>query len=211
MNEQQNDPQLNYRIMALAAVCQSVELVKLIARKATSSDELLRVMFNSTTIIDAQDPVQIYGSFDQLNLGYKVLCEQLGHQNQKDVEVTRYIASILTLERKLISRPASLSQLGERIDQLNRQLGHFDLLDTNIVANMADIYTDVISPLGNRIQIAGSPQFLQVQSNQHKIRALLLSAIRGAVLWRQLGGKRRQLVFSRQKILDVAQSALNQP
>lgn len=204
----QHSPE-TYRIMALAAVCQAVELVRLIARKASTSDELLKVMYNSITLVDADGPLEIYGSFDQLNLGYKVLVQQLGFQTEKDIEVTRYIASVLTLERKLSNNNRALGELSSRITDLNRQLSHFDLLDSNTVANMATIYTDVISPLGRRIQISGSEQFLKVESNQHKIRALLLTAVRAAVLWRQLGGKRRQLILSRQSILNVAQTALD--
>jgi high frequency lysogenization protein len=39
-------------------------------------------------------------------------------------------------------------------------------------------------------------------SNASKIRALLLAGIRAARLWRQLGGHRWQLVFSRRKLLN---------
>ncbi|MFT5164120.1 MAG: high frequency lysogenization protein [Alteromonadaceae bacterium] len=204
------DPQTN-RVMALAAVCQAVELVRLIARQAKTSDELLNVMFNSITIVDAETPMAVYSNNKNLEMGYKVLCDQLGHQRQKDIEVTRYIAGILTLERKLFKKPASLDQLAQRITNLQRQLTHFDLLDDNMVANIASIYTDVVSPLGNRIQVAGSPQFLKVQGNQQKIRALLLAGIRAAVLWRQLGGKRRHLLFSRQAIINVAQQSITSP
>ncbi|MFT4930118.1 MAG: high frequency lysogenization protein [Phenylobacterium sp.] len=193
--------------MALAAVCQAVELVRLIARQAKTSNELLTIMFKSVTVVDADSPLEIYGSLRNLDLGYKILIEQLGHDRKKDMELPRYIIGVLTLERKLNKKPQAMAQLGERIDEVNRKLSHFDILDDNMVANMASIYTDLLSPLGNRIQVAGSPQFLQVQSNQQKIRALLLSAIRAAVLWRQLGGKRRQLILSRQDILAVAKES----
>lgn len=44
-------------------------------------------------------------------------------------------------------------------------------------------------------------RFLQQPNNAAKIRALLLAGIRSARLWRQLGGHRWQLVFSRSKLL----------
>ena len=43
----------------------------------------------------------------------------------------------------------------------------------------------------------------QQSDNAAKIRALLLSGIRSARLWRQLGGHRWQLIFSRRKLLDA--------
>jgi high frequency lysogenization protein len=49
--------------------------------------------------------------------------------------------------------------------------------------------------------VHGDMRFLQQPSNAAKIRALLLAGIRSARLWRQLGGHRWQLVFSRGKLL----------
>ena len=43
---------------------------------------------------------------------------------------------------------------------------------------------------------------LQVSSNAARIRALLLAGIRSARLWRQLGGSRWQMVFSRRRLLN---------
>ncbi|WP_243260442.1 DUF489 family protein, partial [Pseudomonas aeruginosa] len=42
----------------------------------------------------------------------------------------------------------------------------------------------------------------QVSSNAARIRALLLAGIRSARLWRQLGGSRWQMVFSRRRLLN---------
>jgi high frequency lysogenization protein len=39
---------------------------------------------------------------------------------------------------------------------------------------------------------------------QHRIRALLLAGIRAAVLWRQVGGKRRHFFFGKGKIVKIA-------
>ena len=49
---------------------------------------------------------------------------------------------------------------------------------------MVAIYVDVISPLGPRIQVTGSPAVLQSPQVQAKVRATLLAGIRAAVLWR---------------------------
>jgi high frequency lysogenization protein len=101
-----------------------------------------------------------------------------------------------------------MSQLGDRIQMLERQLEHFELLDEQMLSNLASVYLDVISPVGPRIQVTGTPAVLQQTSNQHKVRALLLSGIRSAVLWRQVGGKRRHLIFGRKKMVEQAQILL---
>jgi high frequency lysogenization protein len=41
-----------------------------------------------------------------------------------------------------------------------------------------------------------------------KVRATLLAGIRSAVLWRQLGGRRWQLLFARSKIARAATELL---
>ncbi len=101
-------------------------------------------------------------------------------------ELTRYLINLLALERKLSGRRDSLAQLGDRIETVQRQIQHFDLLDDQMISNLASIYLDTISPLGPRIQVTGNPAQLQQTGVQHKVRALLLAGIRGAVLWRQV-------------------------
>ncbi len=74
---------------------------------------------------------------------------------------------------------------------------------------MAAIYVDVISPLGPRIQVTGSPAVLQSPQVQAKVRATLLAGIRAAVLWhRQVGGGRLQLMFSRNRLTTQAKQIL---
>jgi high frequency lysogenization protein len=103
-----------------------------------------------------------------------------------------------------------LSALAERVSQVKRQAFHFDLLTDTVLSNLAGIYSDQISNLGPRIQVSGAPLYLQQPQVQHKIRALLLAGIRACVLWRQLGGRRRQILFFRKKVIAAAEAALRQ-
>ena len=45
--------------------------------------------------------------------------------------------------------------------------------------------------------VSGEPHHLSDPKNANKIRALLLAGMRSAVLWRQLGGNRLQLLLAR--------------
>lgn len=62
-------------------------------------------------------------------------------------EVTRYIISLMALERKLSGRNDAMSQLADRIQMIERQLDHFELLDDQMISNLASVYLDVISPI----------------------------------------------------------------
>ncbi len=52
--------------------------------------------------------------------------------------------------------------------------------------------------------MTGSTLYLQQLAMHHRIRACLLAGIRSAVLWRQVGGTKWQVLFSRRKIIAMA-------
>ncbi|NHI01363.1 MULTISPECIES: high frequency lysogenization protein HflD [Oceanimonas] len=201
---------LESQTLAFAGICQAASLVQQVARQGVIEDkEVLATTLNSIMVTDAAQSADIYGGHDHLRLGYQTLIEQLSpDSSKKNAELTRYLVGLVALERKLSKRRDLLSMLGERISQVKRQLHHFELLDEQVLGNLAGIYSDIISPLGPRIQVAGNPSFLQQPLVQHQIRALLLAGIRSAVLWRQLGGKRRHILFSRKRLVAQAQAAL---
>ena len=196
--------------LAFAGICQAASLVQQVARHGTIADkDSLSTMLNSILVTDAEQSADIYGGHQPLALGYQTMVEQLGNNgSRKNAELTRYLVGILTLERKLAKRRDLMAMLGERINQVKRQRHHFELLDEQVLANFASIYSDIVSPIGPRIQVAGNPTYLQQTPVQHQIRALLLAGIRSAVLWRQLGGKRRHIVFARKRLVAQAQAGL---
>lgn len=205
------NPQYHSRHLALAGVCQAAALVKQIARTGDIDHAAFACSINSIAVTDSAQTLDVFGSLPQLTLGLSTLINQLDNNDQnKDVEITRYVANLLALERKISGKNKVMQQLGERISQIQRQQLHMDLLDTQMLSNLAAIYSEVVSPVARKIQIAGSPALLKRADNQHKVRATLLAGVRAAVLWRQLGGKRRQILFSRQSILNAAKSALLQ-
>ena len=202
---------LSTQIIALAGLCQALKLVQQVARSSEPDKTALALVLQSVAVIDAEQPLQIYGNdAAKLHEGLQLIVDQLGDKPQKDVELTRYIVGILALERKLNKTPANLSRLADKLQHLKRQLQHFSILDDNMLANLADIYSDCISSLGGRIQIYGQPELLKQPSVQHKVRALLLAAIRAAVLWRQAGGSRLNFIFKRRKLVAQAKQMLAQ-
>ena len=197
--------------LALAALCQAIRLVQQVARGEETDPKDLETSLSSITIQDAAEPVDIYGGkLAQLATGYHVLQAQLSDHPKKDLELTRYAMAVMALERRLAKNPASLQAVGKRIERLQQQLQHFQLLDETVLASMADIYVEQISSLGQRIQIAGQPAALKQPLVQHKIRALLLSAIRATVLWRQAGGRKYHFILQRKVLLQEAKTVLQQ-
>ena len=195
--------------IALAGICQAAALVKQIARSNEFDKTALETSLNSIAITNPQDTEQVFGDVSQLALGYQTILAQLGNQVEiKDVEVTRYIANLMAIERKLSSNKKAMAALGERISNIQRQQAHFDVTDSQMLKSLDSVYTDVVSPIGRKIQVAGDPNILKRPDNQQRVRAALLAGVRAAVLWRQLGGKRRYILFSRQQIVDSAKNTL---
>ena len=107
------------------------------------------------------------------------------------------------MEHKLPDRTLKemLQEIGRGIDLATDRLEHFNLLHPNIIAQLADIYASTISTLKPKIMIHGEPLHLQNPENANRIRALLLAGIRSAMLWRQCGGGRFQVIFGRKRLL----------
>jgi high frequency lysogenization protein len=197
--------------LALAGVCQAAALVKQVSKHGTCDEQAFKASIESITITDSDSTEQVYGQVSNLKIGFDMLYAQLGNSpTPKDTIITRYIANLLSIERKLARSSKRMSELGDRINHVKRQQLHLDLFEGQMLSNLASIYSDVVSPVTTKIQVSGDPQLLKQVDNQHKVRALLLAGVRSAVLWRQLGGKRRQIVFNRQRILVCAEQALAQ-
>ena len=195
------------RTIAFAGMCQAVALVQQVARNGQCDSDAFEVALRSVLCMNPKNTLDVFGNEANLKVGLECLVKGID-STPAGSEITRYVISLMALERKLTRRRDALSQLGDRLDTLERQVAHFDLLDDQMISNLASVYLDVISPIGPRIQVTGTPSVLQQPANQSKVRALLLSGIRCAVLWSQVGGKRRHLIFGRKKMVEEAQQIL---
>jgi hypothetical protein len=58
----------------------------------------------------------------------------------------------------------------------------------DVLASLGGLYADTVSHLRPRVMVQGNPHYLGQAAIVSEIRAVLLAALRSAVLWRQLGG-----------------------
>jgi high frequency lysogenization protein len=196
--------------LALAGMCQSARLVQQLAHEGTCAKEEMTVSLRSLLEMNPASTLAVYGNNEaNLKMGLETLLGVLNANRQGlGAELTRYTLSLMVLERKLHAKKSSMDQLSLRIDQLDRQLAHYDLESEQVISSLASIYVDIVSPAGPRIQVVGSPAILQNTQIQAKVRALLLAGIRAAVLWQQVGGGRLQLMFSRNRLFEQAKAIL---
>ncbi|VAX76802.1 High frequency lysogenization protein HflD [Serratia symbiotica] len=196
--------------LAIAGVSQSARLIQQLAHQGQSDHLAFHTSVSSLLKIDSPSTLAVFGGEERkLKVGLEILLAVLNATTEGvGAELIRYTLNLIVLERKLYANKKAMQTLADRLSQLKRQLAHFDLESDTIISVLAGMYVDVIRPLGPRIQIIGSPVFLQNTQVQCKVRAVLLAGIRAAVLWQQVGGSRLQLIFSRHRLLKQAQSII---
>ncbi len=187
--------------LALAGIFQATHLVEQIAKTGHAPPEAFKCSIESLFDLNPPNTLAVYGgNIENLRTGLEIMRELLRANSQKHRDTLRYGLGILHLEKKLAGRRDMLNVIGSRIGQAAQQVEHFSSTHDNVIANLGTLYTETLSTFRFRIQVNGDYNYLQQQRIANQIRALLLSAIRSAMLWRQVGGNRLQLLFYRKHI-----------
>lgn len=204
-----------HQTLALAGVFQAAHMVNQIATEGKVDNGTLAVLLNA---IFVQNPSSIDEVFDfktfELQDGYDQLTRYFERKQQNsgvNPDTIRYFLSILMLSIKLSKDQGMMAQLAEGIKASSRQKDHFHITHESVVAGLAQLYKDSLSSYRFRIQVTGRPEILKNDVNADRIRALLLAGVRCGILWRQLGGSRWHLLFSKKKIAKVARQQSPRP
>lgn len=198
--------------IALSAVFQAAELVSILAKTGQVDNANLQPMLDSILMVNAASTEEIYGGQwdcqSNLALGRKISRQALGKERSSvNPDTLRYALSLIHLEHKLSKAPDMLSVIGQKIAQIEQKKAHYDsVLHENMLASISGMYQDTLSKLPFRIQVHGDSRFLQQPQVANQVRAILMSGIRAAMLWRQLGGKRWHLIFKRKALLNALES-----
>lgn len=191
------------RTIALAALFQAVNGVNQVANEGNIDPIILESAINSLLAEETASIEMLYGGIGNLRTGLRSLVRQLGGESMTpegqpgNTEATRYTVNLLYLEKKLLADQQMFNRLLEGISAAQEQLDFFEPTHPNIIARLADTYTETVSKIGPRIIIKGDQVHLGNPDNAAKIRVLLLSGIRAALLWRQAGGNRWKLLLAR--------------
>ncbi len=212
-----NRPSVEQTI-ALAGVFQAATLVDQIARQGLVAQDALEASVASLFVTNPGETEDVYGGAEQLRFnlstGLNELQKTVNKQGSAQTpQITRYVLSMIALESKLAKNPQFLQTIGERLDGLEQKAQYFSASSSNdasdssaryahpsVIGGLDQLYQETISQFSFRIQVQGDPRNLQNTENAARIRALLLSGIRAAMLWRQVGGKRWHFIFLRARL-----------
>jgi high frequency lysogenization protein len=198
------------RVLAMAGIIQACRCVQQIARNGMTDADALTTSISSLFVIDADTTDAVYDGRENLLPGLRLAATLFGNQqNPESVEVMRYCITVIQLERSLTKNPAILARVGDGIEKARSQAEHFSTTHSNVLANLAGLYSDTLSTLNPRIMVNGDQVHIGNSENVNRIRSLLLAAVRSAVLWRQKGGTRLQLIFSRKRYLNEINKIIN--
>lgn len=192
--------------IALAGVFQAAKLVKQIANTGLANNAIIESSIETLFKQDAKTVEDVYGGLSGISSGIKTLEKQFASNKERDLDITKYVISLLILERKFSANQMAQDDLYKKLDDIKMSLEYFSLMHENVFTKLGDLYKNTISPLGPKIIVTSDRPYLTNQQNADKVRSLLLAGIRSAVLWRQCGGSRWQFIFSRKSYLKECEN-----
>lgn len=203
--------QIENQTLALAGVFQSAYFVDQIAKSGTIDPDVLNSMVQTILNLEPESFEGVFGGRSSLMDGLKVLEQSLNKSGASlNREVLHYAMSIITVQNKLAKRDDLMSELSKGLDRAVSQQQYFDdFLHESVIASVATCYQNSVSQLSFRIRVTGNPTHLQNPKTAEKVRSILLFGVRSALLWRQAGGRRWQIMFSRQKLKHTANQLLD--
>ena len=197
--------------IALAGAFQALSLLYSIAHHGMVDMKYYDCSISSVLKLDASSTLDIFGDdLSKLKLGLKELIDTFSNNGdgEKTTEITRYLISIMVLEKKLSQDNEMLNLIKTGIERAESQLKHFVVSDENISQILAQTYQQTISTIPPKIMVSGESKHLNNQQLAARIRALLLASVRAIVLWRQRGGQRWRLLFDRGNYCKIAQKLI---
>lgn len=191
------------RALALAGMLQAARLALDLARTGTCEPQPLRASLDSVLAIDAASAEAVFGGRQGLNLGLRTLAGMLDGQ-YRDPALLRMSTTLLHLERSLSASKETLDTLRTGLIAANRLRDGFGADQDELGERLGELYSETLSKLTPRVMVEGAERWLEQPRTVTRIRALLLAAVRAAVLWRQSGGNYWNLFWERRTMARFA-------
>ena len=195
------------RVLALAGMLQALAQVRRIADTGQSETLPVQVALDSVFRIDAADTQAVYGDAASVRVGLRLLRDYLANSNRDQV-LGKLGLAVLQLERRFVGEDAVVTQVQTGLRGLEAPAQRLGSTHPDVVAGLGSLYADTVSTLRPRVMVQGNPHYLGQAGVVAEIRALLLAALRSAVLWRQCGGSLWDFVFRRREMAAAIDARL---
>ncbi|QOW20821.1 DUF489 family protein [Lysobacter ciconiae] len=175
------------RVLALAGLAQALAQVRRIADTGQAEASVLETMLSSVFQIDAASVADVYGGAAALRPGLLLLRDYFAGTT-KDAQLPRLTLSVTQLERRFVADMAMVSEVQAGILAQKDKADELGVAHPEVLAALGGLYAKTLSNLRPRVLVQGNPHYLGQPAVVAEVRAVLLSAVRSAVLWRQSGG-----------------------
>ncbi len=198
---------IHSRTLALAGLLQALKLVRQIADTGHADGGNERIAFDSVFRIDADTAAEVYGGETAVRPGLLLLRELLVDRGA-DEALSKLAMAILQVERRFVTDDTMTASVLAGIRRLQDAAQRQGSLHPDVIAGLGQLYADTISQLRPRVIVQGNPHYLQQAEVVAEIRALLLAALRSAVLWRQMGGTMWDFLLRRRAMMAAVEDVL---
>ncbi|MCB1762170.1 MAG: high frequency lysogenization protein HflD [Gammaproteobacteria bacterium] len=198
------------RCIAFAGIFQAAELTAQVAHRGIADTQAMEASIYSLFQLNSPSVEAVYNGLAGVTSGLKIVSRMLHGSGSRNLETTKYVVSLLHLEKKLRSNRKMQQHIALGINTSLERLAHYPMLHPNILAGTAEIYSDTISRIKPQIMVQGDPLHLKNPENVNKIRSLLLAGIRSAMLWHQCGGSKLRILLSRKRVLQMTATLLQE-
>lgn len=196
---------IEQRTLALAGILQACKQVQRLARYGQVDQLDFEPCIKSILVLDALNTPAVYGGVDGVRSGLNMIVAGILRSPQaEDVEILRYLMSILHLQKQLFDDQPRYQRFAQSVERLSAYSGD------ELIEQCSAVYQQNISEMRPQIIVQGEENHLQREDVPVQIRALLLAAFRSAVLWQQKGGSRFKLLWQRTRMQNAAKDFLRQ-
>ncbi len=195
------------RMLALAGLVQALAQVRRIADTGQADSTILTTAAESVFRIDAGSPAEVYGDAAAVRTGMRLLHDYFRNQAE-DPLLPRLALAVLQLERRFVRDHDMAARVQQGITMLLPQAHNLGAAHPQVLSGLGRLYADTVSHLRPRVMVQGNPHYLGQADVVAEIRAVLLAALRSAVLWRQLGGSFWDFLLRRGEMVEAIEQAV---
>lgn len=184
------------RVLALAGMLQALAQVRRVADTGEANERVLEVCIESLFAFDAPTTAAVYGGIEGVRPGLLLLRDYLGGKLGDDA-VPKLALSVLQLERRFVRDEAMVARVRQGLEAQLAAVGRDGPTHPEVLLALGNLYAQTLSLVRPRVLVQGNPHYLGQAGVVAEVRALLLAAVRSAVLWRQRGGSLWDFAFQR--------------
>ena len=198
---------MSERVLALAGLAQALAQVRRIADTGQANENVLATSLDSIFRIDADTAATVYGGRENLRPGLMLLRDYFGGQ-PRDEQLPRLALAVMQLERRFVQDDDMALKVQRGIRDQSDAAGENGSTHPDVLAALGSLYAETLSNLRPRVLVQGNPHYLGQPAVVAEVRAVLLAAVRSAVLWRQLGGSLWDFLLRRRDMAAAVESQL---